>query len=120
MGTDGRQTNSIVSFDDFKKIDLRVGRVVEVQDFSEGRYSTHVLKLDFGDEIGIKKSLARLSPNYQGEELVGQYVVAVVNFPPRQIGKHQSEVLVLGVPDANENVVLLRPDRSVPPGRSVF
>jgi tRNA-binding protein len=109
-------TSSAVTFEDFEKLDIRVGRVVEVQTFPEGRYSTHILMIDFGPGLGIKKSLAKLAPNYEGPELVGRQVLAVVNFPPRQIGKHQSEVLTLGVPDDKGNVVLLRPDRDVPAG----
>jgi tRNA-binding protein len=109
-------TSSAVTFEDFQKLDIRVGRVVEVQTFPEGRYSTHILMIDFGPSLGVKKSLAKLVPNYEGPELVGRQVLAVVNFPPRQIGKHQSEVLTLGVPDEKSNVVLLRPDRDVPEG----
>lgn len=101
---------------DFQKIDIRVGRVLDVQDFPEGRYSTHILRLDFGPEIGEKKSLAKLAPNYQAGELLGRQVLAVVNFPPRQIGKHQSEVLTLGVSDAQGNVILVAPDCQVPAG----
>ncbi len=109
-------TSSAVTFEDFEKLDIRVGRVVEVQTFPEGRYSTHILMIDFGPGFGVKRSLAKLVPNYEGPELVGRQVLAVVNFPPRQIGKHQSEVLTLGVPDEKSNVVLLRPDRDVPAG----
>ena len=87
-----------------------------VQPFLEGRYSTHILMIDFGPELGTKKSLAKLTPNYEGNEVVGRLVLCVVNFPPRQIGKHQSEVLTLGVPDDNGGVVLLRPDTDVPLG----
>ena len=109
-----------IAFADFEKVDIRVGRVVEVVPFPEGRYSTHVLRIDFGPELGVKKSLAKLSPNYEGPELVGRLVVAVVNFAPRQIGKHQSEVLTLGVPDEKGNVVLLRPDAEVPLGGRMY
>lgn len=105
-----------VSFKDFEKLDIRVGRVIEVQPFPEGRYSTHILMIEFGADLGMKKSLARLAPNYTGPELVGSQVLAVVNFAPRQIGKHQSEVLTLGLPDENGNVALVRPDRAVPDG----
>lgn len=100
-------------------VDIRVGRVVDVKPFPEGRHSTHILMIDFGSELGTKKSLARLAPNYEGPEIVGRQVLAAVNLPPRQIGKHLSEVLTLGVPDENGNVVLLRPDRDVPPGGSM-
>lgn len=105
-----------VSFEDFQKLDIRVGRVVDAQPFPEGRYSTHLLMIDFGAELGVKKSLAKLAPNYVGPELIGTQVLAVVNFPPRQIGKHQSEVLTLGLPDESGNVALIRPDRGVPDG----
>lgn len=104
------------SVEDFGRLDVRVGRVVEAQPFPEGRYSTHVLRIDFGPEIGVKKSLAKLAPNYLGPELVGRLVLAVVNFPPRQIGRHSSEVLTLGVPDATGNVVLVAPEADVPVG----
>lgn len=102
--------------DDFRQIDIRTGRILAVDPFPEGRYSTHVLQIDFGPELGVKKSLARLAPNYDGPELVGRFVIAVVNFPPRQIGPHRSEVLTLGVPDAAGHTVLIEPDREVPPG----
>ncbi len=106
--------------EDLEKLDIRVGRVIEVQSFPEGRYSTHILMIDFGPELGTKKSLAKLAPNYEGPELIGRQVLAVVNFPPRQIGKHLSEVLTLGVPDENGNVILLRPDRDVPSGGKLY
>jgi tRNA-binding protein len=106
--------------EDFEKLDTRVGRVIDMQPFPEGRYSTHVLLIDFGPEMGTKKSLARLAPNYQSDDLVGGLVLCVVNFPPRQIGKHKSEVLTLGVPDENGNVVLIRPDRNVPIGGKLY
>ncbi len=110
----------IASTENFEKLDIRVGRVIDVQPFPEGRYSTHILIIDFGPELGTKKSLAKLIPNYEGPEIVGKQIFAVVNFPPRQIGKHLSEVLTLGVPDELGNVVLLRPDRDVPPGGRVY
>ena len=106
--------------EDFEKLDIRVGQVIEVVPFPEGRYSTHILKIDFGAELGTKKSLAKLAPNYSGAEVIGSQVLAVVNFPPRQIGKHRSEVLTLGVPDDNGNVALIGPDRSVPVGGRVY
>lgn len=106
--------------EDFETIDIRVGVVREIWPFPEGRFSTHVLVIDFGPELGPKKSLARLFPNYTGAELVGRQVLSVVNLPARQIGKHRSEVLTLGVPDESGNVVLLRPDRDVPLGGRVY
>jgi tRNA-binding protein len=106
--------------EDFEKLDIRIGRVAEVQPFPEGRYSTHILMIDFGPQLGIKKSVAKLAPNYEGAEIVGRQVLAVVNFPPRQIGKHLSEVLTLGVPDENGNVILLRPDTDAPLGAKLY
>jgi tRNA-binding protein len=108
------------SSDDFEKIDVRVGRVIEVRPFPQGRHSTHVLIIDFGPELGTLKSLAKLAPNYDGPEVVGRQVFAVVNFPPRQIGNQRSQVLTLGVPDQNGNVVLLRPDQDVPEGGRLY
>lgn len=110
----------MATLDDFEKLDIRVGTVLEVVPFPEGKHSTHILMIDFGPQIGTKKSLAKLAPNYTGNELIGRQVLCVVSFPPRQIGKHLSEVLTLGVPDAQGNVVLLRPDHDVPPGGRVF
>jgi tRNA-binding protein len=109
-----------VTFDDFEKLDIRVGRVVEVIPFPEGRLSTHILMIDFGPDLGTKKSLAKLAPNYQGPELLGRLVLAVVNFPARQIGKHLSQVLTLGVPDQNGNVVFIGPDADVPLGGRLY
>lgn len=106
--------------EDFHKLDIRVGRVIEVTPFPEGRYSTHILMIDFGADLGVRKSLARLAPNYSGAELLGRLVLAVVNFPPRQIGQHQSQVLTLGVPDEQGNVVLVRPDMDVPVGGRLY
>lgn len=106
----------MITYADFEKVDIRVGVVKDVQPFPEGKYSTHILAIDFGQEIGVKKSLAKLAPNYQGPELVGKQVAGVVNFPPKQIGKHFSEVLTLGFADESGNVVLINPDREVPLG----
>ena len=106
--------------EDLGRLNIRVGRVVDVQPFPEGRYSTHIMQIDLGDELGVKKSLARLAPNYVGPELVGRLVLAVVNLPPRQIGWHQSEVLTLGVPDASGNVVLVAPVTDVPVGGRLY
>jgi len=111
---------NFASAEDFEKLDIRIGRVTGVQSFPEGHYSTHILMIDFGPVLGIKKSLAKLAPNYEGAEIVGRQVLAVVNFPPKQIGKHLSEVLTLGVPDENGNVVLLRPDRDVSEGGRLY
>jgi tRNA-binding protein len=110
----------LATADDLGKVDVRVGRVTAVASFPEGRHSTHVLTIDFGPGLGTRKSLARLAPNYAGPEVVGRQVVAVVNLPPRQIGRHLSEVLTLGVPDGDGNVVLLQPDRDVPEGGRMY
>lgn len=105
-----------ITIDDFTKVQIRVGRVVSCEPFPEGKYSTHILQIDFGGEMGEKKSLARLAPAYAGPELAGTQVLAVTNVPPRQIGTHFSEVLTLGVPDEQGNVSLIKPDRDVPLG----
>ena len=103
----------MIDFDDFLKVDVRVGRIVRVEDFPEARKPAWKLTLDFGPELGERKSSAQIT-NYTREQLEGSLVVAVVNFPPRQIGPVKSEVLVLGVPDADGDVILLRPDEDVP------
>lgn len=112
--------SGMATLEDFEKLDIQVGKVIEVTPFPEGKYSSHILLIDFGSDLGKKKSLAKLAPNYQGDEILGRQVLCVVNFPPRQIGKHQSEVLTLGVPDENGNVVLLRPDHDVPLGGRLY
>lgn len=104
----------------FEEVDIRVGRIVSSEPFPEGKYSTHILQIDFGAELGIKKSLARLKPLYEGVNLVGKQVIGVVNFAPKQIGPHKSEVLTLGMPDAEGNAVLLHPEREVPLGGKLF
>ena len=96
--------------EDFDKLDIRLGRIVEVADFPEARKPAYKLRIDFGDEIGVKKSSAQLVALYSKEELEGKLVLGVVNFPPRQIGPFISEVLTLGVPDAKGEVVLIAPD----------
>src|SRR3989344_4016899 len=110
----------MIAYGDFEKVDIRVVKVLEVKDFPEGKYSTHILKIDFGPEIGQKTSLAKLAPNYQGQELVGRQVLGVVNFPPKQIGKYMSEVLTLGLADENNNVVLVHPGKDVPLGGKLY
>jgi tRNA-binding protein len=109
----------VIEFDDFLKVDVRVGRIVCVEDFPEARKPAWKLTLDFGPELGERKSSAQIT-NYPREELEGSLVVAVVNFPPRQIGPVRSDVLVLGVPDADGNVILLRPTADVPLGGRMF
>ena len=105
-----------ISFDDFIKVDVRVGVITRAEPFPEARKPAIKLWVDFGGEIGEKKSSAQITRHYTPETLVGTQVMAVVNFPPRQIGPVMSEVLVLGAPDANGEIVLVRPDRVVPAG----
>lgn len=109
-----------ISIDDFDKVDVRVGRIVEVDDFPEARKPAWKLTIDFGAEFGRRRSSAQLKPLYSREELVGRLVLAVVNFPPRQIGPMMSEVLTLGVPDGNGATALVQPDRDVPLGGRLF
>jgi tRNA-binding protein len=109
----------VIDFDDFMKVDIRVGRVVRVEDFPEAHKPAWKLTIDFGEELGEKRSSAQVT-NYTREDLEGRLVVAVVNFPPRQIGPFMSEVLTLGVPDEQGNVILLRPDAEVPLGGRMF
>ena len=105
-----------ISFDDFLAVDIRVGTIIGVDDFSEARKPAWKLQIDFGGDVGVKKSSAQITKHYDRDALMGKQVVAVVNFPPRQIGPFMSEVLTLGVPDADGAVVLLAPDLSVPDG----
>jgi len=109
-----------ISFDDFLKVDIRAGRVIEAQPFPEARKPAFKLRIDFGPEIGVKKSSAQVTVHYTPERLVGRMVMAVVNFPPRQIGPFMSEVLTLGVPDGDGEVVLLAPDLEVAPGARMY
>ena len=109
-----------ISFDDFLKVDVRVGRIVAAEPFPEARKPALKLRVDFGPEIGEKKSSAQVTRHYRPEELIGRQVLAVVNFPPRQIGPIRSEVLVLGVPDEDGEVVLIGPGHEVPLGGRLF
>ncbi|MGN6595132.1 tRNA-binding protein [Sphingopyxis terrae] len=109
-----------ISFDDFLRVDIRIGTIVEAEPFPEARKPAFKLKIDFGPAIGIKKSSAQIVARYALEELPGRQVAAVVNFPPRQIGKFMSEVLTLGFADADGEVVLFAPDRVVPDGARLF
>ncbi|MEM9796855.1 MAG: tRNA-binding protein [Pseudomonadota bacterium] len=105
-----------IDFDDFMKVDVRVGRVTRAEPYPEARKPAIKMWIDFGGEIGERKTSAQVTAHYDPAGLVGKQVVAVVNFPPRQIGRFMSEVLVLGLPDANGEVVLLSPDQDVPEG----
>lgn len=108
-----------ITIEDFNKVDVRVGRIVEVEDFPEARKPAWKLTIDFGPEIGRKRSSAQLRPLYARDELLGRLVLAVVNFPPRQIGPMMSEVLTLGVPGPG-GTILVQPDRGVPLGGRLF
>ncbi|MDH3738417.1 MAG: tRNA-binding protein [Alphaproteobacteria bacterium] len=109
-----------ISFDDFQKVDVRVGTVTDVQEFPEARKPAFKLWVDFGPEIGIRKTSAQITKYYTRETLIGRQVAAVVNFPPRQIGKFMSEILVLGFPDPDGEVVLIGVDHDVPNGGRLF
>ncbi|MGR3715500.1 MAG: tRNA-binding protein [Thermohalobaculum sp.] len=105
-----------ISFDDFLKVDIRAGRVIDAQPFPEARKPAYKLWIDFGPEIGVKKTSAQITGLYTAESLIGRQVMAVVNFPPRQIAPFMSEVLTLGVADGEGRVVLLAPDQEAPLG----
>jgi tRNA-binding protein len=108
------------TINDFNILDIRVGKIIEVQAFPQARKPAYKLTIDFGSDIGIKKSSAQITENYTQEELVGQLVMCVVNFPPRQIGPFLSEVLTLGVPAENNTVVLVQPQQDVPLGGRLY
>jgi tRNA-binding protein len=111
---------SRIAFEDFLKVDIRVGTVVAAEPLAGARKPTIRLKIDFGPLIGVKKSSAQIATHYEPDKLIGRQVAAVVNFPPRQIGKFMSEVLTLGFPDAEGAVVLIAPDQPVPNGGRLF
>jgi tRNA-binding protein len=105
-----------ISFDDFMNVDIRTGRVVKAEPFPEARKPAIKVWIDFGDEIGVRKTSAQITVHYTPEALIGRQVMGVVNFPPRQIGPFMSEVLLLGVPDENGAIVLVGPDSETPSG----
>ena len=109
-----------ITFDDFEKVDIRIGTIIGVEPFPEARKPAFKLKIDFGPVIGIKKSSAQITKHYTIEQLLGRQVAAVVNFPPRQIGPFMSEVLTLGFPDDEGGVVLIAPSIAVPNGGKLF
>src|SRR5918994_5273400 len=119
-GSKGASSMVEIAWEDFEKVDVRVGKVVAAEPFPEARKPSIKLSVDFGPEVGEKKTSAQLTAHYAAEDLVGRQVVAVVNFPPKRIAGFKSEVLVLGVPDEAGEVVLLSPDLDVPPGGRMF
>ena len=110
----------MISYEDFSKVDIRVGKIVKVEDFPEARKRAYKLEIDFGVEIGIKKSIAQIVDLYKKEDLIDSLVLGVVNFPPKQIGPFVSECLTLGVPDEQGRVVLVRPDKNATIGGRLF
>ena len=110
----------MISYDDFEKVDIRVGKIVKLEDFPQARKPSYKLEIDFGSEIGIKKSSAQIVDLYKKEDIEGTLVLGAVNFPPKQIGPFISEVLTLGVPDEQGRVVLVRPDKDAKIGGKLF
>ena len=117
-GTDAEQ--SYIGFDDFLRVDIRAGTIAKVEPFPEARRPAFKIWVDFGPEIGVKKTSAQVTRHYSEDTLVGRQVAAVVNFPPKQIGKFMSEILVLGFPDGEGEVVLIGPERQVPNGGRLY
>lgn len=114
------QQDNLISYDDFSRVDIRVGTIVRVEPYPEARNPAFKIWIDFGPAIGEKKTSAQVTKHYTPETLTGRQVAAVVNFPPRQIGKFMSEVLVLGFPDAEDEVVLISPSDKVPDGGKLY
>jgi tRNA-binding protein len=109
-----------LSFADFQKVDIRVGTIIDAQPYPEARRPAYKLWVDFGAEIGQRKSSAQVTENYQIEDLIGRQVAAVVNFPPKQIGRFMSEILILGFPDEKGEVVLIQPSKQIPNGARLY
>lgn len=114
------QYKIMATFEDFQKLDIRVGKIIEADDFPQAKKPSYKVKIDLGGEIGIKKSCAQLPQNYKITDLIGKEVLCVVNFPPRQIGPAVFEVLTLGVPDSKSDCILIIPDRDVPLGGRLY
>lgn len=110
----------MATYEDFQKLDIRVGRIIRIEDFPEAKKPAYKLQIDFGKDIGVKKSSAQLTQNYTKEDLQDKLVLGVVNFPPRQIGPAVSEVLTLGVPDENGECILITPDQTAPLGSRLY
>lgn len=110
----------MATIEDFNKVDVRVGKIIDVEEFPEAKKPSYKLKIDFGEEIGIKKSCAQLVKNYSKEDLKEKLVLGIINFPPRQTGPATSEVLTLGVPDSNHECVLIQPEREVNVGGKLY
>ena len=108
-----------ITYDDFEKVDIRVGKIIRVEDFPKARKPAYKLWIDFGD-LGVKKSSAQITRLYSKDDLAGRLIIAVTNFPPRQVADFISEVLILGVVLDNDEVVLVKPDRDVPPGKRIL
>lgn len=109
-----------ITWSDFEKVELRVGTITEIKDFPEARKPAYKLTVDFGKEIGIKESSAQITDHYQKEDLMGKQIIAVVNFPPKQIGPFMSECLVTGFPDSDGKVILISPDQAVENGSKLY
>lgn len=109
-----------IAFSDFLKIDIRVGTIRDVQDFPEARNPAYKLFIDFGEDIGLRKTSAQITKKYKKEELIGKQVAAVINFPEKQIGPFMSQCLTLGFPDENGDVILIQPERSIPNGGRLY
>jgi len=110
----------MITYEDFARIDIRVGTIIQVEDFPKARKPAYKLTIDFGSDVGIKRSSVQVTKHYTKEELVGKQVIGVVNFPPKQIGPFLSEVLTLGVPDGDDGVILLSPTKEAPLGGKMF
>lgn len=112
----GDAASPVIGWDDFMKVDLRLGTIIGAEDFPEARKPAYVLRVDLGPELGVKKSTSQLAKKYSKEELIGRQVLCVVNFPPKQVGPHRSEVLTTGFYDSDGGVILAVPDRPLPNG----